>query len=244
MNLLLLLQVKYSQRMSATPLLPWVVIKRKGEILPAHCTCMARPTYRMAGNFCGVLIFVIFVVNPGVTKFSTHEIFHLHFLHMLKFGPAICVMALFRYLRPFDSALDLQGPLSQAVPHVVIEEVSKEVKKAEAQPKKRGQYLLFTAEEKVQVARYASTNGVRAAVRHFSVKFGKDLKENTVRDWVKAYNKELQSKSASTEIGDDLAVMKLPSKRRGRPCLWGERIDIEVQTILRAMHDNGAVVNT
>ena len=118
------------------------------------------------------------------------------------------------------------------------------MKKAEAQPKNRGQCLSFTAEEKAQVARYASTNGVRAAVRHFSVKFGKDLKENTVRDWVKAYNKELQSKSASTEIGDDLAVVKLLSKRRGRPCLWGERIDIEVQTILRAMHDNGAVVNT
>ena len=97
-----------------------------------------------------------------------------------------------------DSALDPQGPLSQAVPCVVIEEVNRQVKKAEAQPKKRGQYLSFTVEEKAQVARYASTNGVRAAVRHFSMKFGKDLKENTVRDWVKAYNKELQSKSAST----------------------------------------------
>ena len=28
------------------------------------------------GYFHGVLIFVIFVVNPGVTKFSTHEIFY------------------------------------------------------------------------------------------------------------------------------------------------------------------------
>ena len=29
--------------------------------------------YRMAGNFRGVLIFVIFVVDLAVTKFSTHE---------------------------------------------------------------------------------------------------------------------------------------------------------------------------
>ena len=57
--------------------------------------------------------------------------------------------------------------------------------------KKRGQHLSFTTEEKAQVVRYASTNGVRAAVRHFSMKFGKDLKENAVRDWVKVYNKEL-----------------------------------------------------
>ena len=59
-------------------------------------------------------------------------------------------MALFRYLRPVDSALDPQGPLSQAVPRVVIEEVNREVKKAEAWPKKLGQYLSFTAEEKAQ----------------------------------------------------------------------------------------------
>ena len=32
--------------------------------------------YRIAGNFQGVLIFVIFVTIPRVTKFSTHEIFH------------------------------------------------------------------------------------------------------------------------------------------------------------------------
>ena len=32
--------------------------------------------YRIAGNFRGVLIFVIFVTIPRVTKFSTHEIFH------------------------------------------------------------------------------------------------------------------------------------------------------------------------
>ena len=32
--------------------------------------------YRIAGNFRGVLIFVIFVTMPRVTKFSTHEFFH------------------------------------------------------------------------------------------------------------------------------------------------------------------------
>ena len=75
-----------------------------------------------------MLIFVIFAINPGVMKFSTHEIFHIHCLHVLKFGPAISVMDLF----------DPQGSLSQAVPRVVIEDVNKEVKKAETQPKKRG----------------------------------------------------------------------------------------------------------
>ena len=35
-----------------------------------------RLVYRIAGNFRGVLIFVIFVTIPRVTKFSTHEFFH------------------------------------------------------------------------------------------------------------------------------------------------------------------------
>ncbi|XP_072176345.1 uncharacterized protein [Diadema setosum] len=34
-------KVKHSQRMSATPLLPWFVAEKCGEILAAHCTCMA-----------------------------------------------------------------------------------------------------------------------------------------------------------------------------------------------------------
>ena len=37
--------------------------------------------YRIVGYFRGVLIFVIFVVNPGVTKFCTHEIFNPHYMY-------------------------------------------------------------------------------------------------------------------------------------------------------------------
>ena len=45
-------------------------------------------------------------------------------------------IALFHYLCPLDSALDLQGSLSQAVLRLVMEEVNREVNKAEAQQKK------------------------------------------------------------------------------------------------------------
>ena len=38
---------------------------------------MLNAIYRIAGirNFRGVLIFVIFVTSPGITKFCTHEVF-------------------------------------------------------------------------------------------------------------------------------------------------------------------------
>ena len=35
------LQVNHSQRISCTPLLPWVVIEQDGSVAAAHCTCMA-----------------------------------------------------------------------------------------------------------------------------------------------------------------------------------------------------------
>ena len=89
--------------------------------------------------------------------------------------------------------------------------------------------------------KYGSTNGVRTTVK----RFGKELKENMVSDRVKAYESELQRRPTSTEIGDgSLAVTKLLSKKWGRPLLLGKKIDTEVQTILRAMRDSGAVFNT
>ncbi len=77
----------------------------------------------------------------------------------------LATMACFCYLRPIDSTLNPQGPLSHSVPSVVIREVNREVKKAETRTKKRGYYLSFTAEEKAQVAKYGSTSEVRAAVK-------------------------------------------------------------------------------
>ena len=154
-------------------------------------------------------------------------------------------MALSRYLRPIEYA-GIDPSLARSVPPSILTEVSKEVKKAEAeaQPKKRGTYLTFTAKEKVRVATYGSINGAHAAVKRFSKEFAKDLKENTVRDWIKAYQKELQRKRTLADIGDELAVKELPMKKRGRPCLLRENLDAEVQTILKAMRQSGAVVNT
>ncbi len=77
-------------------------------------------------------------------------------LHMELLGAIEATMALFRSLRPIDSTLNPQGPLSHSVPSAVIIEVNREVKKAGTRTKKRGSYLSFTAEEKAQVAKYVA----------------------------------------------------------------------------------------
>ena len=58
-------------------------------------------------------------------------------------------------------------------------------------PKKRGEYLKFSEKEKAIIAKYASEHGVAKAVRHFQ---GKNIKESSVRDWKRIYEKELKDK--------------------------------------------------
>ena len=36
----IILQIKHSQCMAETPLLPWVILEQDGGILAAHCTCI------------------------------------------------------------------------------------------------------------------------------------------------------------------------------------------------------------
>lgn len=45
-------------------------------------------------------------------------------------------------------------------------------------------------------------------------------------------------------IGDGLVVKELPRKKWDRPYVLGEKLDAEVQTIIKAMRESGAVINT
>ena len=144
-------------------------------------------------------------------------------------------MSLYRYFRPADGVLDSQGPLSLYRVKLV----------AASQTRKWGSYLFLTPEEKARVTKYGNVNGVQAAIRRFSNEFCKDLKENTVRDWVKLYNTELKKKRGSSgEPGCDVVLNELSGTKCGKPFLLGVTVDAEVQAILKAMCDSGAVVNT
>ena len=75
--------------------------------------------YRIAGNFRGVLIFVNFVVHPGVTKFSAHE----NFPQCQIWTGDVLLWLFFATC----NVLGPQSPLSQAVPSVTAEEVNRAV---------------------------------------------------------------------------------------------------------------------
>ena len=57
------------------------------------------------------------------------------------------------------------------------------------------------------------------AVRNFK---DKNVKDSSVRDWKKMYEKELKERSKNAGIGEEVSVESLPDKTGGRPPLLGE----------------------
>ena len=56
-----------------------------------------------------------------------------------------------------------------------------------------------------------------------------------------AYRKELERKRRRSKESD---VISLPEKKQGKSPLLGEKIDAEVQLIIRNMREVGGVINT
>ena len=108
-------------------------------------------------------------------------------------------------------------------------------------PKKRGEYLKFSEKEKAVVAKYASEHGVAKAVRHFR---GKNVKESSVRDWKRIYEKELKDKCRNATPGKTIEIASLPSKKQGRPPLLGYKLDQLLQEQIVSMRKRGTPISS
>ena len=67
---------------------------------------------------------------------------------------------------------------------------------------KRGRYDFFSPKNKAKVAKYAAENSVTASLHHFKQtgEFN-NLKESTVRGWVKQYRSELRPAAGESSTG-------------------------------------------
>lgn len=108
-------------------------------------------------------------------------------------------------------------------------------------PKKRGEYLKFSEEDKVVIAKYASEHGVAKAVRHFQ---GKSVKESSVRDWKRIYEKELKDKRKNATPGETIEITSLPSKKQGRPPLLGYKLDQLLQERIISIRKRGTPISS
>ncbi len=100
--------------------------------------------------------------------------------------------------------------------------------------KKRGKYRTYSSSEKAHIAKFALENGVVKAAHKFSIN------ESTVRNFKKMYIEERNRKRTAGE--DYTMIDTLPSKKRGKPLIVGERIDAAIQEyVLEVRRHNGSI---
>ncbi len=138
------------------------------------------------------------------------------------------------------------GPLSVHVPSSTIVQANKEVKPLlqlePSRTSRRGHYYAFSETEKAEISKRAAEFGVTSTVRYFNKKFThRELKESTVRTWANQYRKELATRKKECK---DMTVVKLVSKKRGRPLMLGEELDKQVQKYVAELRQNGCPINT
>ena len=78
-------------------------------------------------------------------------------------------------------------------------------------------------------------------MKHFKEKV---LKESTVRDWRDLYRKELSEKAKKANPGAEVQVTELPSKKRGKTPLLGEKLDGQLQQLILSMRARGVPIGT
>ena len=78
------------------------------------------------------------------------------------------------------------------------------------------------------------------AVRGFK---DKDVKESSVRDWNKLFEKELKERLRSAGV-EEVRVESLPCQTRGRPPLLGEKLDKYLQETITDVRSRGTAIGS
>ena len=105
--------------------------------------------------------------------------------------------------------------------------------------KRNSSYTKWSEKDRYSIGKYASENGVAAAVRKFKKTFP-NLNESTVRTFRKKVEAEL--KSAVKEKREITKAIAKYSSPTGRPLMLGQ-LDSMVQTYLLAQSQRGCVIN-
>ena len=147
-------------------------------------------------------------------------------------------MALFKYLKPVSSDSSRKDSVAVSQPRKMVCLVPD---KGNPGDRSRSEYIKLSLEIKAEIGKYASENGVAKAVRHYE---DLNVKDSSVRDWRDAYLKEVRIQRKTVKPGEEIVVTKLPSKKRGRPVLIGEKFDKQLQEKLVEMRRRGMPIGT
>ena len=154
---------------------------------------------------------------------------------------------------------DLNGPLSSIISSEVIRtandahtlsvstQTSQQNQGGECK-RSRGSYVKLTPVQQAQIAKYALANGNKAAIVRYTKEFQTQIKMSSVSTWKAKYESELKhvvKNTCSSGNGrKDIAVLSLPSLKRGRPLLLGENLDRQVKSYIIAVREKQGIINT
>ena len=157
-------------------------------------------------------------------------------------------MALLHFFKPVNGHLpDPTSPLTDILPPTIHQVnlrrclVGRETR-CQHEDAGLGLYSWLTDKQWVQIGKYASENGNAAAARRFSKELERPLNKSTNRSIKKNYYQELGKKQSSGNSLDKVSVTRLPPKKHGRPLLFGDTIDSNVQSYIKILWENGAAV--
>ena len=101
-----------------------------------------------------------------------------------------------KILRFFNSGLEVKLVVFVVVKFIQVgEDVNR--------PEKRDKYLKFSEKEKFVLAKHASEHSVTKAVWYFQ---SNNVKESSVRDWKRIYEKELEDKCKNATPGKIIEI--------------------------------------
>ena len=92
----------------------------------------------------------------------------------------------------------------------------------------------YSSTLRAQIGSYAGIHGTSEASRYFTRKLGEKVTKSSVQSIKKAYVRE--KRKTDGELTD------LPEKKRGRPLLLGDTVDVQLQVYLKKVRDHGGVV--
>lgn len=161
-------------------------------------------------------------------------------------------MSLYKYFKKPPSQTDVlpspEGPLKEIIPSSTIASINKDVGKElmKEASKERGPYSKLTPSQKALIGKRAAIYGVTASMRYFRAKYPDlDLKETSVRRFKNSYNGEMRKQKRRREPETvDIEIEELPAKRRGRPTLLFEDMEVQLKAYLDRLREKGGVVNT
>ena len=132
---------------------------------------------------------------------------------------------------PNASSSEMEAELCASANAAIVEENGK---------KKRGDYNIFTEEDRLKIARFAQDNGPAKASRHFTAIYGRPVNESSVR-WIRdKYRDKLKTRISQR---DTAPMTKLEKERRGCPTMLPTDVDDAVKKHLQRIRDGGGIIN-